>query len=111
MNYEVDPKIEQLALLNCGILSLRNEMVENPELGNISMRWMREGIAIFLDELGPNLPQIWLSPTLRFNPDNVSIERVEKGKVMATETTPGGVELWINKAPQIVATIGAYLRQ
>lgn len=99
-----------LRSLRSSINELQEEIKRDPDFEEEGIRLMREGIGVFIDEFIPDMYQFWLSPTLRFNPEKVSFERVGKNSVIQAEETPGGVELWKNKAEIIVGMLEANLR-
>ncbi len=79
------------------IYDLQMDMQCNPEYEKEGIRFMREGVGIFLDDHAETAPDfIWMQPDLRFNCGTVSFERVRYGKIASIEGTPGAVRIWNN---------------
>lgn len=94
--------------LQSHIKGIQTEIAENPEFAQKGVEQMREGIGVYLSCHAEPRGYSWMSPTMRFNPQNVSFERVEGSKVTPLECTPGGVEVWKNKVDFVIALLAQF---
>jgi len=72
-------KNEMFQELRNSINLLKDEAIKYPDKVSENVRWMREGIAEYLENSSVNFPElIQLSMDFRFRTGNVSIESVKK---------------------------------
>jgi len=115
--------------LRCSFGQLRQEIADGYERETQGVRWMREGIRVFLDTYGENAPEfIWLNPELRFRTATVSLERVDRSNVSnqdpaqpgwyqqkrsvrldCLEATPAGNAIWLGQSEILLNGIEASL--